>query len=87
MNDVFSAISSLGFPIVICLIVMWYVKYMTDKFSAEIKSLRDSHKEESKESTLAIENNTKVLTILCERMNYILPKDDEKEVRKNECKE
>ncbi len=78
MNDVFQAISSLGFPIVICLIVMWYVKYMTDKFSAELKQLRDSHKEESRESTLAIENNTKILTIMCERLNYLLPDNDER---------
>lgn len=68
LNDILSAITTVGFPIVVCLIVMVYVKYIIDKNSEQIKEITAQHKTEVTEMTKAIENNTIALTRLLEKM-------------------
>lgn len=68
LNDILNAITTVGFPIVVCLIVMIYVKYIIDKNSEQIKEITAEHKTEVAEMTKAIENNTIALTKLLERM-------------------
>ena len=41
VGDIINAISSIGFPIVMCLILMNYVKESTLKQNEEIKELKD----------------------------------------------
>lgn len=57
-NTVLQAISTVGFPIVMCLIFAWY-----------IKDLNESHKEETEKFTEALNSNTLVLQKLCDAMN------------------
>lgn len=52
-----TAISSVGFPIVMCGIMAYYVKYTEDKHREEINSIRE-----------ALENNTIAITKLVEKM-------------------
>ena len=52
-----AAISSVGFPIVMCGIMAYYVKYTEDKHREEINSIRE-----------ALENNTIAITKLVEKM-------------------
>lgn len=66
-------IGNVAFPIVACLGMAWYVKYITDKNAEETKMLNDLHtkemltfKDEMKE---ALNNNTKAIEKLCEKMN------------------
>lgn len=59
-------ITSVGFPIVCCIAMGWYVKYTTDKSREEITKLNEQHKQEMTEVTQAINNNTIALTKLCE---------------------
>ncbi len=40
-NQLAQLISSIGFPIVMCGILAFYVKYVEDKHDAEISGLRD----------------------------------------------
>ena len=54
MNDVVNIISTVGFPIAMCVTLMWYVKDLTAK-----------HQEETKEFTKALNENTTVLEKLC----------------------
>lgn len=63
------AVTTLGFPIVCCGAMMWYVKYITDKNREEIGKLNTQHNEEMKEVTLAINNNTIALTKLCDMIS------------------
>ena len=63
------AVTTLGFPIVCCGAMMWYVKYITDKNREEIDKLNTQHNEEMKEVTMAINNNTIALTKLCDMIN------------------
>ena len=67
-NTIITVISTVGFPIVMCGAIAWYVKYVTDKHREEVNNLNEQHKKEMEEITTAINNNTIALTKLCERM-------------------
>lgn len=56
-NGIITVIQSVGFPIVMCGAMGWYVKYITDKHNAEMQSI-----------TSALNNNTVALTKLCEKL-------------------
>ncbi len=50
MSDIITAISTVGFPIVMCLVLLYEIKLMTDAHKEETDSLKD-----------ALNNNTVVL--------------------------
>ena len=54
-GSIMQAISTVGFPIVMCLVMMWYIKDTSDK-----------HKEETSKFTEALNKNTLVLQKLCD---------------------
>ena len=59
MNEIVSIISTVGFPIAMCVILMWYVKDLTDK-----------HEIETKEFTKALNDNTAVIRKLCDILHF-----------------
>ena len=70
--DILQLLGSYCFPIVACLGMGWYVKYITDKNTEETAKLNENHtkimiayKDELKD---AINNNTLVMQRLCDRM-------------------
>lgn len=69
MDGIVQVISTVGFPIVACLLLGWYVKYQTDSYRSEVQELQKDHREEVQRMTEAINNNTLALTKLCERMD------------------
>lgn len=68
-NEIIQAIGTVGFPIVMCVFVCFYVKYIIDKNAEQLKEITDKHREESAEMVKAIENNTIALTILTDKIN------------------
>lgn len=58
MNAVTTAISTLGFPIVMCGAMFWYM----------IKE-KDAHKAEMDSVTEALNNNTLILQKICDRLD------------------
>ncbi len=62
------AVTSLGFPVVCCGAVMWYVKYLTDANRAEIDDINMQHREEMQQITQAVQNNTEALIRLTEKL-------------------
>lgn len=68
VQDVLNAITTVGFPIVCCIAMGWYVKYSTDQNKEEVKKINEQHREEMKEVTTAINNNTLALQKLCDLM-------------------
>lgn len=54
-NTVLQAVSVVGFPIVMCMVLLWYVKDQNDR-----------HKEETEKFTNALNANTLVLQKLCD---------------------
>lgn len=59
--DWIQAVSVLGFPIVMCGAMSWYVKYMTDVNRNQLTELNETHKKEMSEVTEALNNNTLAL--------------------------
>lgn len=62
-------ISSVGFPIVACLGMGWYVKYQTDNYRQEVKEMQKEHKEEIGKMSEALNNNTEALIKLTEKLD------------------
>lgn len=68
MDQIWSVIGQYAFPIVMCILIGWYVKYREDKHSDEIKETRESHKAEMDKVTDALNNNTLALQHLTDYM-------------------
>jgi len=58
VNDIVTIITTVGFPIVACGGMAWYVKYITDKNREEMNAERAQHNEEMVKVTEALNNNT-----------------------------
>lgn len=68
ITEVISAITTVGFPIVMCGAMSWYVKYITDKNRDEINKINEKHETEMNDITTAINNNTLALQRLCDKL-------------------
>ena len=66
IQTILQAITTVGFPIVCCGAMMWYVKYSTDRNREDLTALNEMHRAEMLEMTEAVNNNTVVLNRLCE---------------------
>ena len=69
MGDISQLISSIGFPIAMCVLMCYYIKYTQDNYRTDINSLNEKHKEETTNLVQAINNNTIVIKELSERLN------------------
>lgn len=69
MSDVTTLISTLGFPIAMCVGACFFIKYLFDTFTKQITEMQKEHKEEVRSMNTAIENNTLILTKLCEKLD------------------
>lgn len=66
--NIVTIISSLGFPIVACLGLGWYVKYQSDLNNAEVREMRQEHQAEVAKMTEALNNNTLAIQRLIDKM-------------------
>ena len=57
VTAIVQVISSLGFPIAVCLICVWY-----------INKLEETHRNEVQKLTDALNNNTLIMQKLCDKM-------------------
>ena len=64
VNGIIQIVSSLGFPVACCGVVGWYVKYISDKNREQLDKIMDQHRDEMKEVTQALNNNTLAITRL-----------------------
>ena len=60
-NAIISLITTVGFPIVMCGAMGWYVKHISDQHREDMSAERVQHAEEVKATTEAINNNTVAL--------------------------
>lgn len=56
--DWMQLIGSYAFPIVACVAMAWYVKYVTDKNREDMLNMNHQHKEEMQKVSDALNNNT-----------------------------
>lgn len=68
-NDVVQIISTLGFPIAMCVGACFFIKYQFDTSNKQMEDLRKEHKEEIKQMTEAINNNTLVIQKLVDKLD------------------
>ena len=68
-SSIVQLISSLGFPIVACIALAWYVKYTTDQNNKEVAEMRKEHKDEISKVTEALNNNTLALQQLVDHLD------------------
>ncbi len=66
MQDILTAIGTVGFPIVACCAIAWFFNKVNENYRNDIKELSQSHKEEAKAMTEAINQNTLVIQKLCD---------------------
>lgn len=69
INEILQAITTVGFPVVMCGAMAWYVKYITDKNREQMAMLNSQHREELFEITEAINNNTLVMQKLIDKVS------------------
>ena len=79
IQAVIQSIVQLGFSVVMCLLMGWYVKYREDKNDAqledlidkhheEIKVIKDQHIEETRKVVEALNNNTIAIQRLADKL-------------------
>lgn len=61
-------VGTLGFPIVACIALAVYVKYLTDKYLNAISVMQQEHKAEIAKVTDALNNNTMIVQRLYDKM-------------------
>jgi hypothetical protein len=61
MDQIWSAIGQYAFPIVACVVMGWYVKYIQDNYRTDISNISARHKEEMENVTEALNNNTQAI--------------------------
>ena len=73
MEQIFSVIGQYAFPIVACVVMGWYVKYIQDNYRKDISEISTKHKDEMDKLTQALNNNTLAIQKLTD---YIEKKDE-----------
>lgn len=67
-NDVVQIISTLGFPIAMCVGACFFIKYQFDTSNKMMEDIRKDHKEEIVKVTEALNNNTLALQQLVDKL-------------------
>lgn len=67
--DWVTAISSLGFPVVACVGLAWFCKYMIDQNNAHIQKMFEMYDKANQENRDAIEACTKAIDRLCDKLD------------------
>lgn len=68
IQDIVGIVASVGFPILACGAMAWYVKYANDQHSKQLDEIMTQHKDEIAKVTEALNNNTLAITQLCDKM-------------------
>lgn len=67
LSAITNLISTIGFPIAISLVLMWYIMKLNDNHSNEVKAL-----------TNALNNNTVILQRVCDKLDLELDSKEDK---------
>lgn len=83
MGEISQIISSVGFPIAMCVLMCYYIKYTSDNHRKDLINQQEKHLEETGKLTEVISNNTLVVKELSDKFDFIIS-DKEKGVINNE---
>ena len=68
LQDILNAITTVGFPIVMCGVLAWYVKHTNDTFMQMVDKINTQHDTETKNMIKSLDANTKAIEILSEKL-------------------
>mgnify|MGYP006908797344 CR=1 FL=1 len=68
MNDVVQIVSTLGFPIAMCIGACFFIKYLFDTFTKQQEEMRKEHREEVSKLQTSLDNNTLALQKLIDKI-------------------
>ena len=68
-NVIITMVGSLGFPIVACIGMAWFFAKANDNYRLDLKESAERHKIEIDKMSEAINNNTKALELLIQKMD------------------
>ena len=71
MNDIMTMISTLGFPIVACIGLAWFCKFMIDQSNKNIDRMFDMYEKSNSENRDAIKAVTEAVNRLCDKLDDI----------------
>ncbi len=71
MNDVATMISTLGFPIVACVGLGWFCKYMIDNNNRNIEKMFEMYDRSNEENREAIKALNDSVSRLCDKLDDI----------------
>lgn len=77
MNEITTLISTVGFPIAACVGMAWFVKYQTDNNNKTMADLRQEQAEQNTTMLKAINNNTKALQELIDKLDLCKAVNDD----------
>lgn len=69
MENIASLISTLGFPIVACVGLGWFCKYMIDQQNKYVERMFDMYDKSNTENRVAIEKLTTAVDKLCDKID------------------
>ena len=69
MSEIAKIISTVGFPIASCIGMAWFVKYQTDNNNKTMRDLRAEQANQNRTMQTAINNNTKALQELNDKLD------------------
>lgn len=67
--DIVTTISTLGFPIVACIALGWFCKYMIDNSNKNIEKMFDLYDKANQENREAIKACTEAVNKLCDKLD------------------
>lgn len=68
-NTIMTMVGSLGFPIVACIGMAYFFAKVNENYRSDIKDMQNTHKEETKQLTEAVNNNTLVIQRLIDKLD------------------
>ena len=68
-EPILTAITTVGFPIVMTIALMWYVKESSTAHRQDLDKINEHHAEEMKGVREALNNNTLALQRLCDKLD------------------
>lgn len=71
MDEIMQMIGTVGFPIVMSLLLFWYVKDSTDKTQATLMQIQTEHKDEVMKMTDALNKNTITIQRLIDKLDGV----------------
>lgn len=67
-EEVVTILQNFGFPVLVCIVLMWYINETNKSYTQQIQELIKQHRETEHNMIEAINNNTRVMESVLENL-------------------